>query len=733
VLLSILTLLWQLFVLFGCCFGVGLPFRFLIPKEFSPLQRVLFSLLGGLYLVALRPQNLVYLGVPVRISAWFILGVALIQAWLYRHKLAACASTLYSNEEVRTLGVVILLTITLHGVVPIRQGLEWYYGKGHFDQINYVLLAEFLKEEPYSTSEQDIGLRPWLVRPVGFTDPAEQFGTSAIPRQEMTGLKKVRLGQSIVTAEMCTWSGSDGKAGYAATVIFFLTLLAICIYVYLREIGIDPLMAGSGALLAALLPAVTRLSLNGFLSQASILFIFPFFGILLRQQSLSARSFTLFFGLTLAFVVAAYSEIAPLGLCTLFLGVIWVRHDKPRTKRLIFMSAILLIALVNPFYLRNLVEFLGQQYYFAANATFLDKLAPNLLTLRGWSELIFGEITSAPVALIFDLYDILVGILFLAGLLFLSRRDRLIFGTILLPGLLVILYLATRNPPSYYPIAKITLSILPFVICLVFVAPPRLAAYSPNRPIGMLKSVISAFIVVGAIAGSARYYSDVLNNEGTLRYVRDPHLLAVCRELEKIKNKRVLIFETHPLLTSWLCYHARHSDVYFGGRFISDSAVPRLSSFSKIPDLVNIDFVATRDRIVDLRAPNVTCLTLVENPSGEDWRDGHLRYWLGPPAALRFLALRSMSANLKMRLARGPDATTLPVDYFLADDQGHVAQGEIQARNVEIKRMNFPRGLSALELSVKAKESDPNAGPSFPFLAELDGIEISDIEATPGK
>ena len=132
------------------------------------MNKVLFSLMGGLFLVVLIPQNLVYLGVPVRISAWLILGAALVQVWLCRHKFVAWIRTFYSNAEIRTLAVVILLTITFHGIVPIRQGLEWYYGKGHVDQINYVLLAEFLKEEPYSTSEQDIGLRPWLVRPVGF-------------------------------------------------------------------------------------------------------------------------------------------------------------------------------------------------------------------------------------------------------------------------------------------------------------------------------------------------------------------------------------------------------------------------------------------------------------------------------------------------------------------------------------------------------------------------------------
>ena len=314
----------------------------------------------------------------------------------------------------------------------------------------------------------------------------------------------------------------------------------------------------------------------------------------------------------------------------------------------------------------------------AANATFLDNLAPNLLTLHGWSELIFGTIASAPLALFFDYCAILLGLLFLAGAIFLSRRDKLIFGAILLPVILVILYLATRTPRSYYPIAKITLTILPFVIGLVFVALSRVAANSQNHSIEVLMKLLCAFIVAAAAAGSVRYYSEVLNNGGLLRYVREPRFLNVCRELEEIKNKRVLVFETHPLLAPWLCYHARHNEVYYRRPALSATHPSRtLFRFSKVPDLADVDFVATRDRIVDLRAPSVSCLTLVDDTPGEDRTGGRLRYWLGPPARLRFLALRPMSANLKMRLAPGPEATTFPIDYFLTDAQGHVSQGEL--------------------------------------------------------
>ena len=729
--LSAITLIWQLFILFACCLGVGLACRLLFPKEFSLLNKLLFSLLGGLFLVVLIPQNLVYLGVTVRISAWIILAAALVQFWLCRHKLTARMRAFWANGDIRTLAVVTLVTITFHGVAPIQQGLEWYYGTGTSDQLNYALLAEFLKENPYSTSAQNIGLRPWLVRTVGFRASAEQLGLNSGPGVELIGLKKQRIGQSIVTAEISVWSGTNGKGAYAATVIFFLTLLAVCVYVLLRETGIDRFMAGSGALLAACLPAVTRLSLDGFLSQIAILFVFPFFASLLRQE-LEARSFTLFFSLTLAYLIAAYSEIAPLGLCTLFLGVMFVRHDKMRPKRLMLMSAILLIALLNPYYLRNLIEFLGQQYYMASNAKFLDNLAPSVQTLRDWSELIFGTIASAPVAMFFDGCALLLGLLVLGGAIFLSRHDRLIFGAILLPAVLVILYLATRTPPSSYPIAKITLTILPLVIGLVLVALSKVSVNNQNRPMRAPKKLICALIIVAAAAGSVRYYSEVLDNEGMLRYLREPRFLSVCRQLEGITNKRVLLFETHPLLTRWLCYHARHNDVYFDGRFVNDSSAPPRARFSKVPDLANIDIVATGDQIVNLRAPAVFCLTLVDDIPGEDLTDGHVRYWLGPPAGLRFLALRPISANLKIRLAPGPEATTFPVDFFLTDDQGNISQGEIRGETVAVRRIYFPRGPSYMQLSVKAKGGEPNAAPSFPVLAQMDDFELSDIDLNPG-
>jgi len=605
VIFSLFTLLWQLVLLSVCCSGLGLTLRFLLPTEFSPLNKVLFSFIGGLFLVVLVGQNLVYLNIPVRISAWLLLSAALLLGWWSRRKFAAWSRRIYSNTDFRTLAVVVLLTVTFHGLVPIRQGLEWYYGKGHFDQMNYVMLAEFLKEEPYRTSE--IGLRPWLVGPVGFSANEEQAGTSPGTGQQMIGLKKERIGQSIINAEISAWSGTDAQGGYAATVIFFLTVLAVCLYVFLRESGIDCLMAAAGALLGVLLPAITRLSLNGFLSQVSILFVFPFFASLLRRQELGAKSFTLFFSLSLAYLIAAYSEIAPIGFCTFFLGVWCVRLDSFRSKRLILMSGLLLIALVNPYYLRNLIEFLEFQYNLAANAgSFWDNAAPNILSLQGWTELLFGVITSSSFAIFFDCCTVLLGLLFLAGAILLSRREGLIFAVMAVPAILVLSYLATRTPFSYYPIAKIMLTFLPTMIGLVFVALSRVSAGNYARPLGVAIKVFSAMIVVAAAAGSVRYYFEVLDNQGTLQYVREPRFLNVCRALEEMKSKRIFLFENDPLLNGWLCYYARHNQVYVDPQLTGDAHFLRLAPFLKVPDLKTLDFAVNPSRIVDLRNPSVT-------------------------------------------------------------------------------------------------------------------------------
>jgi hypothetical protein len=126
---SIATLLWQLFVLFVCCSGIGLIFLTLLPEQFSPLSKTVLCGTAGFFAVVLLAQNLFYLGIPIRISAWLTLGIALVQFWRYRGGLTRWITLFCSNPDTRTVVFVVLSTVLFHAVVPARQGLEWFTGK----------------------------------------------------------------------------------------------------------------------------------------------------------------------------------------------------------------------------------------------------------------------------------------------------------------------------------------------------------------------------------------------------------------------------------------------------------------------------------------------------------------------------------------------------------------------------------------------------------------------------
>jgi fatty-acid desaturase len=111
-------------------------------------------------------------------------------------------------------------------------------------------------------------------------------------------------------------------------------------------------------------------------------------------------------------------------------------------------------------------------------------------------------------------------------------------------------------------LCTLALTILRLLIGLAFIGLSRIAATRWLRALKMLTYALCAVIVLAAGAGSARYYSEVHDNDGLLKAFRDPDFLGVCRDLEKLKDKRVVIFETQPLLAAWLCYHARHPGAF---------------------------------------------------------------------------------------------------------------------------------------------------------------------------
>jgi hypothetical protein len=706
-----LILLWQVLVMFGCCLGAGSLLLFFIPRGWSPLSKAFFSFLGGIFLAVLIPQNLIYLGVPVRISAWLLFGFAALQLSRHSRRLRDWLRTLRSNADIRTLGVVILLTITFHSVVPVQQGIDSFYGKAGIDQINYVFLAEFLKEEPYKTDFQDIGLRPWLLMGVNF--------------------KHQRIGQSVVTADMSVLSLTNAKNAYAATFIFFLAALATCLYFLLREIGVNGFTAGLGAFLPAIFPGITHLFLYGFLSQTAALFVFPFFATLLNRRDLNGRSFTVFFSLGLAYLIAVYSEMAPVGVSCFILGVFFVRRENFRQKLLIASCGILLVAFLNPFYVYNVICFLSQQYFLALHAVSLEAMLPNFLSLRGWSAVLFGPVDPRWILLV-EFCGVGFALLALTGLLMLPRSEKLVFGSVLLPVVALGAYLCTRVPLPIYPITKLIFSFSPIAAVFVFSVISRL--WSPgNRILEVPKTFVSVALVVAAALGSIKEYRLVVVNSSDSGLWREPNFMNVCRRLELVKNRKVLLFDINRYILGWLCYHARNNDVYCDARAIGTVDLLRPFPFSVVPRLDSLDLIVSRDRIIDPGSANTMCGTLIDSFQEPDHDHGKVRYWLGPPTHVRFLALHPISARIMMRLEPGPDAKTLPIRFSLSHNYESVAQGSFSAESVEVRRIELPRGLSDFELSVCAEGDEMRAAGLPLHIAKLDDFQVGDIQLMPDE
>ena len=619
------------------------------------------------------------MGVPVRISAWLMLGLAVFQFIRKRRDFGNWARLLRTNGDIETLLSVVVATAGFHSVVPIQQGLDAYYGKAHVDQINYVILAEYLKEEPYKTDMRDIGYRPWLLRPVR--------------------LKEERIGQSIVTAEISEFSATNAKTGYAATYIFFLAALALCIYVLLRDLDTNPIPAGFGAFLATILPAITRLTLDGFLSQTAVLFLFAFFASLLGRQELGARSFTLHFSLGMAYIISAYTEMTPFAAISFLLGVVFVRRDSFRHKRLMIMSAILLVALANPLFIYNLIRFLSGQYFTASQGRYMDELVINPLSLAGLSEALFGALNPKWMVLL-EFCGVLFVFLAICGFVGLKRSEKIVLGCILLPVVTVITLLACRVPTPVYPIAKLTFSFSPFLCVLVTYAASRSGPPQVHLLFGTARILLTVLFTALALFGSIKEYREVANNTELLASLRDPRFLDVCRRLENTRDKNVLLFESDRFLLAWLCYHARHSYAYCDANFIGDAVtVNQPFPFSLIPSLDTFDLFVSRNQVVDPKSDRANGLVLIDNPQGMDRENGKVMYWLGPPARFRILAPSAGSANLEIRLAPGPDAKTTPVYFTLRLGNADLSHGELYGQSTEIKRVEIPKGFSDFELA----------------------------------
>ena len=230
--------------------------------------------------------------------------------------------------------LLFVLTLAVYlgqGAGVLVRGVEGYRGNLKSDQYHYVVLAQFLMDEPFSIEWPDIGDRPWLVMPLI--------------------LKADRLGQSVVHGFIAITAGRDALDTFFPALLLGPALMVPAVCLLGSQCGLSRRWAVWAALAAAFAPGVEILVSYCYLSHAlgDPALIAFMAGVIRLARGGDWRSLPGTMGsLVLGFSV--YTEFAPLFAGTagaaLVLGVLR-RHLRP--ARAVGLAAVLVLSLgLNP-------------------------------------------------------------------------------------------------------------------------------------------------------------------------------------------------------------------------------------------------------------------------------------------------------------------------------------------------------------------------------------------------
>jgi hypothetical protein len=479
-------------------------------------------------------------------------------------------------------------------------GLIWagprdYYGYARQDQSNYVLLAEFLVEKPFSTTLADVGVHPWMAKGVQ--------------------TKTERLGQSVANGYLSGVTGRDASYTYGAVSTFAVALAAAAVWGCLRAFGAPSWVAWLAGAWAGTLPALTFTHLEGYFSQICAVFCLVALAWAMRLAeecfwpAISAAV------LVLGFLLCTYSEEYVVGLtlaAALLLPLRWgATSGRAGTAlgpaRLLGAAA---AGLLGPWLLSapmagNLWKFIHHQTTAAARrGDLLAELQPRAGTWRGWNEVFLAAPGHQPV---------LLGLAAAAGAAILAaaiwaavapgvdqraRRSRSTLELRIEQGqraalavvplaVLAAAVLTTRPVFPAYAFGKLLNSFAPLVVVLVGLAAGRWEARRPakdslslfgypaenslslfTRPkrglslFGTLGGMSLSLLVGLAAWSSWTKLAVVFRNGAGLATMNLPQARQVYRELDAHPERTYVLEVPNAMLNAWMAYHARQAMTY---------------------------------------------------------------------------------------------------------------------------------------------------------------------------
>ena len=563
--------LWCITFVLVAPLAVGLPVLRLIGGR-RPLDEEawLASAFFGIGVIVLLLQNLLYWNIPIRISIFFLWGIVLA-LWLVVVRQGGLREDF--RQFPRRLAGVCLLVYCVQGAGLFFLGAEGYVGRAWLDMFNYVNMTDFFNQQGFHLEWKDVACHPHLFLTRGLID--------------------LRIGQCILLGQNALAAGLTCKAAFMPTILLGCPLVVLAVYASARAVGLSrnwSLLAGA---LAGLLPSLTMLQLESYLSHVlgiPYLLILPWALVQFnaRGDRVSLACAAVFF----ATLASVYTEFLLLGYLLVLGSLVLACLGRQGRRRALLGHLLLLVspALLNPLYTPSMLAV----HRFILDASVLPEHYPWAYQVEGLARLWFGDLLRPerkllPLPLLCWGGALLTGAA-AAGLVaacgialrtcwkerrpVASSAAGLLLGLLGLAAFPLVLVLRDREHP--YQVYKLLITISPLLalglVCLVC----RLSrGQTQEAPVGNWSwssawpAVARAMLLV-TVGGAA--LSTVLMVRRSIKYVawyrtaqvstRDPDLKRVERLLASLRGEAIVCRGAGGVANIWLAYFGRFNRLW---------------------------------------------------------------------------------------------------------------------------------------------------------------------------
>jgi hypothetical protein len=657
--------------------AVGVPVRWAIGRC-RPLEERAWveAPFVGIAAVVVPLQALVYCHVPVRYSAPVLWAVAAV-LWAglcWRGHLGASL-----RQLPRGLFATCLALYLVHGLGLLLTGARHYVARGWTDVFNYTVMAEFLARHDVHMPLREIGHRPYLWKGVE--------------------LAYDRIGQSVLHAFHAVSSGGTTRVTFEPTILLFPPLLLLAVYALARRWRLLPGRAFLCGLAAALLPGMTLLHLEGFLSHCLALpLLLASLLALDEHQRRRDWASAVLAALLLAATANVYTEFLPVivGAPLLFLATARQRGwGLALTCLLLALSPFLL----NPLFVPHLMHIVDRM-----DMRFLEGVYAWALEVEGIERIWFGDVVGAAPAWLHPvLRPAALGLLVLGGYGLVQAGMRCLTDleepgaepapsrglALSLLGLLALPFLVlARDAQHPYQVYKLVLTASPLFVLGLGLLARRANAARLGRlvPLPLLAGVAAAGLTATVLM--VLRVTDAKSPERFRgRLLADPAVRELTDYLERLQGRDIAYHQTDGVtstgfyLNSWIAYHARHNRLWLANPFFNDgddlSAIPDLRPITDLNTLPPDVLFLTRRGTVFLqpqggfgaqrtlwqnrsyvlwsaRTADLAMIANVTNPYDLEPRDGTFFWMGGGVTAVDVLATRTGTVRVSARFIPGP-------------------------------------------------------------------------------